>query len=201
MSCERVTRRSSNCQKRLFSRLERHKGKSTSKKFFFHQSRARAKATSTLLRRTRQSRLAAACRSRSGRNANSPDDCACWPLHPALAARFPPSVPPSHKVTHDGYPGCRDVRQGDAGAHSPARAEPGHALSGIVFISRGFSTERRPKSPPEWTRERVAREGTRARRARRTGTPRGRSARVPRSRFPPRASRARRGAGSGGNFG
>lgn len=109
------------------------------KTFFFHQSRARAKATSTLLGRTRQSRLAAACRSsRSGRNANLPDDCACWPLHPALAARFPPSVPPSHKVTHDGYPGCRDVRQGDAGAHSPARAEPGHALSGIVLSRVAF---------------------------------------------------------------
>ena len=73
---------------------------------------------------------------RYGRNANKLDDCASGPLHPALAARFPPSVPPSRKVTHDGYPGCRDVRQGDSGAHRPARAEPGNALSGIVSISR-----------------------------------------------------------------
>ena len=71
------------------------------------------------------------------RNANKLD-CASRPLQPALAARFPPSVPPSHKVTHDGYPGCRDVRQGDAGAHSPARAEPGHALSGIVLSFVAF---------------------------------------------------------------
>lgn len=71
------------------------------------------------------------------RNANKLD-CASRPLQPALAARFPPSVPPSHKVTHDGYPGCRDVRQGDAGAHSPARAEPGHALSGIVLSRVAF---------------------------------------------------------------
>ena len=71
------------------------------------------------------------------RNANKLD-CASRPLQPALAARFPPSVPPSHKVTHDGYPGCRDVRQGDAGAHRPARAEAGHALSGIVLSRVAF---------------------------------------------------------------
>lgn len=55
---------------------------------------------------------------------------------PHSAARYPPSVPPSQKVTHDGYSSCRDVRQGDAGAHRPTLMNPGHALSGVDFILR-----------------------------------------------------------------
>ena len=60
-----------------------------------------------------------------------------------------PVGPTSRKVTHDGYPGCRDVRQAHAGAFRSHHAFSGHALSASIYHHPLF-TERRRKSPSAW---------------------------------------------------
>lgn len=81
----------------------------------------------------------------------------CWALS-SHAAPFGPHRR-SHlpqNTSHDGYPGCRDVRQGHQGANPPERARRRRQFSGVsrFFPEKRVATRWNP-SPPAPPRGRV----------------------------------------------
>lgn len=82
------------------------------------------------------------------------------PTPPRTQPHGYPSAPPP-KVTHDGYPGCRDVRQAHAGARRSPRAFSGDALSARFIVSKGFRNAvervRRNRTWSQWRRQQPCR--------------------------------------------
>ena len=166
-------------------------------KVFFHQSRARAKSSSTLLRRTRQSCLAAAVAEETPTSRTIACCGHSIPHSPhGIHRRFHLPSKSHTMATQAAVMSAKATKVRTA----PRARNPVTRFPASFYLSWLFPGTR-PKSPSGRTRERLSREGTRARRVRRTGAPSGRPACIPRSRFPARASHTRRGAGSGVDFG